>query len=634
VQASPKARSGSGKQASDFSRERTKLYTPYSTKANVEAIEGSHGSPIGLSDVLVFLRWSFGTMVFCASAFGAAALIYALATPPRFTARAQLMVDINKSQVFFQDSRQPERVPDQPRIESQIEILKSDRIALMVIRDLDLIEDPEFSDSESFVLAGVLSPLIDAAPSLLVPLITSLLGAEPSPSRAARETYAVNAFRDRLSVHRVGQSLVIEVAFRSSDPVKAAKIANATTDAYIKNDVQVKSEAAQRGGAWLSERLAELRQQSDDALRAYERFKLVGDKNSAGEPQVKLAELESVSQSFRRMYDVFLQQFTETMQKVSFPESDARVVTAAAVPLVKSYPKRGLIVAFGILLGAMVGSAVSWVRFATDSSIRSPSRLVRETGLDCLGAIRACRSRDAAGVRHMQASVQRRAKANKTKGAKLLWLTSESPLSTFTSDIRSVKNAIHNVMMGRRPCSIGIVAATRGEGATTIAANLSQLCAASGLRTLLVDASVEDSTISKAFASDGIGLFELLDDPQLFAQKTGEWAEQRFAVLPVGKNGDSSTPGDRIAANKTQLHIKDLTERFDLVVFDLPALQTSADALAIAPYLDGVLLVADFSATSLRTVSAAVSALQATRGTLFGIVLNKTPRAPFKIGWA
>jgi succinoglycan biosynthesis transport protein ExoP len=608
------------------------MYTPYSAKPKVETVDGPHGSATGLGDVFAYLRWSWGTIVLWAATFGTAALIYAMTTPPGFIARAQLMIDINKSQIFFQDSRQPERVPDQPRIESHMEILKSDRIALWVIRDLDLIEDPEFSDIAPSLFAALFSPLIDAAPSMLAALYSRLMDDEPPP-RAARETIAVNAFRDRLSVRRVGQSLVIEVAFRSSDPVKAAKIANATTEAYIKNDVQGKSEAAQRGGQWLSERLAELRQQSDDALRAYERFKLVGDKNSAGEPQVKLAELESVSQSFRRMYDVFLQQFTETMQKVSFPDSDARVVSVAAVPIVKSYPKRGLIVAFGLLLGAMSGTVLSWARYTMDRSIRSPGRLVRETGVECLGAVRALRSKDARSVRRVPTNELGRENGKKDRSDRLLRLASEQPLSEFTTDIRSLKNAVQNVTTGRRPGSIGIVAAGRGEGATTIAANLSLLCAASGLRTLLIDACVDDTTISKAFTRNEMGLFELLADPQLFTKKTGEWAEQPFAVLPIGKNGESSTPGDRIGANKTALHIKDLAERFDLVVFDLPALQSSADALAIAPYLDGVLLVADFSATSLDTVSAAVAALQATRGTLFGIVLNKTPPAA-KFGWA
>jgi uncharacterized protein involved in exopolysaccharide biosynthesis/Mrp family chromosome partitioning ATPase len=607
------------------------LYTPYSPTTTAETVQEPYGSAIDIGDVLAYLRSSWRIIALCAAALGAAALIYAVVTPPTFTAKAQLMIDINKAQVFFRDSRQPERVPDQARIESQVEVLKSDRVALAVIRDLNLIEDPEFSISGEPLLEALLSRLTGDQPSaLLRTLLSRLTGDESSADRAAKESYAADAFEARLSVRRVGQSLVIDVAFRSNDPTKAARIANAITDAYIKQDVQVKSEAAQRGGKWLSERLEELRQQSDDALRAYERFKLVGDKDSTGEPQVKLAELESVSQSYRRMYDVFLQQFTETMQKVSFPESDAHVVSIAAVPLAKSHPKSKLIVAFGVLLGAMIGTALSWARHSTDRSIRSPTRLVRAIGLDCLGAIRAspAAARGKPTVGRIMARLSRRQCAAKAGSLPLLRMASDHPSSAFTTDMRNLKNAVNNLLMGRKSRCIGVVAASRGEGATTIASNFSLLCSASGMRTLLVDACIDNPTISREFAPrDEVGLSQLLDDQGLFVQKMGEWAERRFSVLPIGKRDGPSTPGDRIGSERTALQIDDLGAKFDLVVFDLPALGTSPDALAIAPYLDGVLLIADFSTTSLDTMSAAVAALQQTRKSILGVVLNKVPPA-------
>jgi len=597
------------------------VYTPYSPRVRGENAPEAFGAAVGFGDLAAYLRSSWRLIFLSAVACAAIAAVYCVLTSPTFTAKAQLMIDINKSQVFFQDSWQPERVPDQARVESQMEVLKSDRVALAVIRDLNLTEESEFA----------LPP-----PSLLSVMLATLTGEGPNIDQAARETYAADVFDDRLSVRRVGQSLVIEVAFRSEDPTKAAMIANAITGAYIKQDVQVKSEAAQRGGKWMSERLDELRQQSDEALRAYERFKLVGDKNSSSEPQVKLAELESISQSYRRMYEFFLQQFTETMQKVSFPESDARVVSAAAVPLVKSHPKSKLIVAFAGLLGMLAGAAVSSARHSMDRRIRSAARLTRETGLECLGTIRAWTG-SAARKRAIWRSLTPRWSRRQVAGTgpvSLLRLAAHDPSSPFVTDIRRLKNAIKNVMADRRSRCIGVVAARAGEGGTTIAANLSRVCAASGMRTLLIDACVGHPTVSKACPEGHVGLSEVLDNPGLFAEFIDGSKERALSVLPVGNASGGGTPGDRIASEKTALPIKELRDRFDIVVFDLPALGRSPDALAIAPYLDGILLVADFSGTSLDVVATAAGALEAARGNILGVAINKVPASEIAREWA
>jgi succinoglycan biosynthesis transport protein ExoP len=66
---------------------------------------------------------------------------------------------------------------------------------------------------------------------------------------------------------------VLEISFRSPDRVKAARIANAVAQAYLREQLNVKYEAAGRAGAWLQERIAELRNQSSDAAHAVEAYK-------------------------------------------------------------------------------------------------------------------------------------------------------------------------------------------------------------------------------------------------------------------------------------------------------------------------------------------------------------------------
>ena len=68
-----------------------------------------------------------------------------LPTPPKFTGHAVLMIDTHKTQ-FFQQQHRPSAICRSilPTVDTQIEILNSENIALSVVKQLHLDQDPEF----------------------------------------------------------------------------------------------------------------------------------------------------------------------------------------------------------------------------------------------------------------------------------------------------------------------------------------------------------------------------------------------------------------------------------------------------------------------------------------------------------
>jgi uncharacterized protein involved in exopolysaccharide biosynthesis len=64
------------------------------------------------------------------------------------------------------------------------------------------------------------------------------------PSAGEELQYAIERFQDHLQVRRIGISYAVEVAFSSGDAPKAARIANATTEAYQQSLVDFRAEAA------------------------------------------------------------------------------------------------------------------------------------------------------------------------------------------------------------------------------------------------------------------------------------------------------------------------------------------------------------------------------------------------------
>ncbi|MGN1287329.1 MAG: GumC family protein, partial [Bradyrhizobium sp.] len=183
-------------------------------------------------------------------------ICYLMTAAPSYTALATMIIDTRKFQAFQQQSPANDVPVDSSAVESQVEILKSENVALAVIRDLKLNEDPEFIGSR----AGAAGAVLD--------FVSSLFAGSAPPNEFDRTRRAVRAFQKQLDVRRRGMTYVIEVSFRSLDPERAAQIANAVADAYIVDQLDSKYQATRRASAWLQDRIKELRTQASNAERA------------------------------------------------------------------------------------------------------------------------------------------------------------------------------------------------------------------------------------------------------------------------------------------------------------------------------------------------------------------------------
>ena len=233
--------------------------------------------------VLDFLRRQYLVIAAAAATMIVLGVVYILTTPPSYTATADLMIDTKKVQLFQQQSMFSDLPMDAAMIESQVEILRSETIALAVIKKLNLVDDPEFIGGGGLigaVLSGVMGLLAPSGPS----------------SEAASAPQIVGAFQSHLKVERVGLTYIIAISFRSLNADRAAQIANAVAEAYIDDQLESKFQAARRAGNWLQERLHELRQQATTAERAVVDFKNTNNMVDAGGRTIneqQLAELNS-----------------------------------------------------------------------------------------------------------------------------------------------------------------------------------------------------------------------------------------------------------------------------------------------------------------------------------------------------
>jgi polysaccharide biosynthesis transport protein len=208
-----------------------------------------------------FVRRQIPLIVSVALLAVALGVVYALTTPPSYTAYAKLSLDSRKVQVFQQPSVIGDPAFNTGMVDSQVETLKSENISLAVIKDLKLWEDPEFTGPEH----GLVGRLFN--------LVGGLFGTDAPKSEPELIRSAVRRFADRLTVKRIGMTYIIDISFTSLNPDRAAQIANAVAEAYIDDQLEAKYQATRRASGWLQDRIRELRNQATAAERAVVEFK-------------------------------------------------------------------------------------------------------------------------------------------------------------------------------------------------------------------------------------------------------------------------------------------------------------------------------------------------------------------------
>ena len=211
-------------------------------------------------------------------------VLYLFNAKPVYTATASLIIDSRKNQLFQQQSVLGDIPIDSSSVESQVQILKSETIALAVIKDLHLQDDPEFSGSGGGLIGAVIGGIAH--------LFTA--NTPSSDFEATRRT--VEAFGNRLTVRRVGLTYIIEISFNSFSAERSAQIANAVADTYVVDQLEAKYQATRRASFWLQDRIKELRDQASEAERAVVEFKTKNNIVESGGRlmnEQQLAELNS-----------------------------------------------------------------------------------------------------------------------------------------------------------------------------------------------------------------------------------------------------------------------------------------------------------------------------------------------------
>ena len=154
--------------------------------------------------------------------------------------------------------------------------------------------------------------------------------------------------------------------------------------------------------------------------------------------------------------------------------------------------------------------------------------------------------------------------------------------------------------------TLAVVSPERGNGRSFVAANLAMAFAQTGRRTLLVDAHFEAPRQQEIFGlQDQAGLTELIhgqmSQPGHIFRLT---AEKNLSILPAGCASGTAGKADAelITRKEARSALQAICKRYEMVVFDTPAVQDSAMPYWIARMCGSALMVAEAKKTRMQAI--------------------------------
>ena len=662
---------------------------------------------------------------------------------PLYRADTLLMVDARQTQVLDVKSVVSGLPQEAAALRSEVEIIKSRSMASRVIDRLKLDRAEDFaSDNSRSVLSSLGSSILALLPEAVLDVLPGKLGEKPvelSPDEIAARHRAsvINTVRRNLSVENEGQTFTIQISYAHPDPVRAAQIADTYADEYLVDQLQAKFDATKKANDWLSQRLADLKEEVQAAERAAQTFReqagLIETKGSTvagqqvleinsqlvlarteraqaearlrnaselrGNPdalnavadvlaspliqrlrekesevrrreaelserygdrhpslinvraeykdlqqkireevnkiiqalqnqvniarakertlanalndverqsgvamrqEVQLRELEREAEASRALYENFLGRFKQTTEQQGLAQPDARIIATAQVPLYPAFPKKTLFLAGGLVLGAIIGLTIAFLLEFLFRGFYDRDMVEQMTGYAAIGLIPGL---PGARVRPEDYVL-------------------EKPTSAYAEALRTLRTALHFSNVDSPPKVVMVTSALPREGKTTLCASLGRLVAASGHKVLLIDADLRRPGLTSVFGDKGQGDVSDIasDDPDL--GRMIQHDEKSGADYIVAREG-TPNPQDLLGSMKMARFIKQMGQKYDLVIIDTPPVMAVSDCAPISRLADAVLFAVRWGETPRELTVAGLKQLASYGCKIAGVALTR-----------
>jgi succinoglycan biosynthesis transport protein ExoP len=347
---------------------------------------------------------------------------------------------------------------------------------------------------------------------------------------------------------------------------------------------------------------------------------------TANRARVRLSELESTAQSYRSLYDNFLQRYMESVQQQTFPITEAKLITKAAPPKDKDFRKTLLAVA-AVPGGALaLAVAIAILLELMDRAIRSGKQAETALQTNCLALIPLLEKTGKEKRSWFKQRSKRAAPSGRTvaRGTGPIWHAVEEPFSPLSEAVRSIKLAVDQ-QCGQACKIVGLTSSLPDEGKSTVAVSLAQGIAMAGSRVVLLDCDLRHPSLSAALSPGASsGFVDVISGEVALSDAIWKDSETGMAFLPAGTTSQLAQSSEVLASVAAKKVLDSLRDQYDYVIVDLSPLVPIVDVRATSHLVDCYLLVVEWGRTRVEMAQRALADAPSVQENLLGVVLNKT----------
>jgi succinoglycan biosynthesis transport protein ExoP len=384
----------------------------------------------------------------------------------------------------------------------------------------------------------------------------------------------------------VAQTNVIAVSATSTDPARAAVIANAYGRAFVRNQQKIALNSLTAAEARLKAQIRSAGQEAT-ALR---------HKPQAASQLTALINQEAVLK----------EQLAQMQVNGTAATGGMALVTPAVAPAAPSSPKPAQDGVLGLLIGLVLGLAAAFLRDSLDDSLSSKEETEHITGAPVLAVVPMVNSWK--------------------KRSKPLLVSITSPSSPAAEAYRSLRTSLQFAGQERELRMILVTSPSASEGKTSTLANLGAVFAQAGHRVVLVSCDLRRPRLGQFYGIDEsagltsvmLGQAELTDVVQAIGGQPNLW------LLPAGPLPHN--PAELLNGHRAQEIFATLRQHFDLVLIDSPPVVPVTDAVILSKDADATLLIVAAGQTKHAHLKRAAEKLRQVDAPIVGVVLNETTR--------
>ena len=410
---------------------------------------------------------------------------------------------------------------------------------------------------------------------------------------------SLDQIRSRISISTDAQSNFVLMDGTGSTPEQAAALTNSAANAVV--DLSNSDIRRQFAGIANGEN-----REAASLLRPF-----TGKKFNALTP-AEQAKFQTNSQEATG-----LEAIAARLQAFSKVVTVAQVTSPAGLPSSPSGPHPASNIILGGVLGLLLGVIAAWFLETLDRRLRRPDETESLLGFPTVGVV------PAGGLGRSPSE--------------------EGTTGTNVSSFRMLRTNVHFLAADRShaPEVVLVTSALSEEGKTTVATGLACASAASGLRTLLIEADVHRPVHAQRLGlKKGPGLAEYLRDGLEPAEVLQVHTFTDPAQAPI-KNGTvngggskltcitagdvAGFSGDALGSRRFAEAIDQVRQVYDFVVIDSAPLLAVAETAEMISFVDAVVFCVRLGKTTAEQARSARAALARLPERLTGLVLTDLP---------